>query len=65
MSVRHENSAMTSFSVIQTVRGISAKPAAQARADALPPVDGLTWVSSGLELFIVFPFLFLSGLKNF
>jgi hypothetical protein len=56
---------MTSFLVIQTVRGISAKPAAQARADALPPVDGLTWVSSGLELFIVFPFLFLSGLKNF
>jgi hypothetical protein len=56
---------MTSFSVIQTVRGISAKPAAQARADALPPVDGPTWASSGPELFIVFPFLFLPGLKNF
>jgi hypothetical protein len=56
---------MTYFSVIQTVRGISAKPTSQARADALPPVDGLTCVSSGPELFIVFPFLFLPGLKNF
>jgi hypothetical protein len=65
MSVRHENSAMTSFPVIQTVGGISAKPATQARADALPPVDGPTWASSGLELFMPFPFSFLSELKNF
>jgi hypothetical protein len=42
MSVRHENSAMTFLSVIQTVRDISAKPAAQAHADAFPPVDGPT-----------------------
>jgi hypothetical protein len=56
---------MTSFPVIQTVGGISAKPATQARADALPPVDGPTWASSGLELFMPFPFSFLSELKNF
>jgi hypothetical protein len=58
MSVRHENSAMTSFSVIQIVRGISAKPAVQARAGALPPIDGPTWASSGPELFMLFPFSF-------
>jgi hypothetical protein len=49
---------MTSFPVIKTVRGISAKPAAQARADVLPPVDGPTWASSGPELFILFSFFF-------
>jgi hypothetical protein len=65
MSVRHENSAMTSFPVIQTVEGISAKPAAQARADALPPVDGPTWASSGSELFMLFPFSFSVRVKEF
>jgi hypothetical protein len=49
---------MTSFSVIQIVRGISAKPAVQARAGALPPIDGPTWASSGPELFMLFPFSF-------
>jgi hypothetical protein len=65
MSVRHDNSAMTSFLVIQTVEGISAKPATQARADALPSVDGPTWASSGPELFMLFPFSFSVRIKEF
>jgi hypothetical protein len=47
------------------VKGISAKPTARARARALLPVDGPTWASSGPELFMLFPFLFLSGFQNF
>jgi hypothetical protein len=49
---------MTSFSVIQIMRGISAKPVAQARGGTLPPIDGPTWASSGPELFMLFPFSF-------
>jgi hypothetical protein len=56
---------VTPLPVIQNVGGLFAKSIPRARARALLPVDGPAWASSGPELFIVFPFLFLPGLKNF
>jgi hypothetical protein len=48
----------------QIAKVLCAKSLARARAWARFPVGGLSWANLSLLLFIVFLFLFLSGLGN-
>jgi hypothetical protein len=60
MSVKHRNSAATSFRVVQIHRDHCAKP--PARAGARFPVRGPG--RAGLSPLLFIPFLFLPGLGN-
>jgi hypothetical protein len=60
MSVKHRNSAMTPFQVVQIGRDLCAKMPTRARF----PVRGSAWAGLSPLLFIPFLFLFLPGLGN-
>jgi hypothetical protein len=60
MSVKHRNSVVTSFRVVQIDRDLCAKPPARARF----PIRGPARAGLSPLLFIPFLFLFLPGLGN-